>query len=171
MLLTAVTLQNRGLFIDSDPSDFLYDRNAGFSIIDFDKGGHDNVMRITRMFGQLYEKERGVQRTAPSDKVARRWVIEPYEDMLDTKIKFVTAVKDTMPQRWLQWKQAQGTDAGFLWQRLCDIPDHPTLNAKFEKLQELGVAWDVPAAAGQTVIRSKTVEELANELRPRHGAV
>lgn len=167
LLNTAILLENRGIEIDPKPSNFLYDPKEGFSIIDFPRRKreelkptqpHEKSFRWIGRVLQNFVTKLDVQESLPE----REQIIEEFKIRLDAKIRFTTLVQNHFPQIWQGWKNAQGTKEGFLWQSLSDLPDEPELNSRFEKLEELGVAWDDKREGG---IRSQGVEAIIEQRR------
>lgn len=150
LIETVRDLDARGIVIDPKPSNFMYDTEHGFSILDYhlkNKGSNygvaQSVMSLktalsTRKFEQLdydasdYEEKENAQR------------IEKNKIFLPLMIRFLGILKEKYPDILAEWQRQYAADKNnprMSVPELIDrryIPQHPELDRYLKKLEEMG---------------------------------
>ena len=143
LLHTVASIADAGIEIDPKPSNFLYDRDKGFSVVDLASEGtrsHEEHFRwAARALEHFMRKPESLETLTKEERL-----IAWQKTDLEMKVRFMRVLKEQYPQEAKDLKEKQGTEEGFLWQKLKDTFDVPELNALYAELEEAGVAWDEP---------------------------
>lgn len=147
---TVRELDAKGLVIDPKPSNFMYDPEQGFSVLDYHlkKGGNryglpqeiiDLKIALTaRKFEKLDYK-------APNYKEkAKVQAIEGYKISLPMMVRFLGILEERYPDILADWQRQHDEDKNdprISASELIDrryIPEHPDLEPHLKKLEEMG---------------------------------
>ncbi len=147
---TVIELDARGLVIDPKPSNFMYDREKGFSVLDYHLKNTGSRYRLpqeiidlrygltTRKFERLDWKSPGY------DEKERAQTIEWYKIFLPMMVRFIGILKERYPDILTEWQRQRDEDkknpnmrVGELIDRQY-IPQDPELEPHLKKLEEMG---------------------------------
>lgn len=147
---TVKELDANGIVIDPKPSNFLYDPEQGFSILDFHlkKGGsnfglpQEVISLKTALSARKFEN---LDYKAPDyDEKAKEQSIERYKIQLPMMIRFLGILQEKYPdilEAWQKQHEEDKQDPRMSVSELIDrryIPEHPDLLPYLKKLEEMG---------------------------------
>jgi len=147
---TVQKLDAKGLDIDPKPSNFMYDPEEGFSVLDYHlkhSGGRYGLPQkimdlrfalMARGFEKLNYKDTDyVEKEKTQD-------IERYKISLPLMIRFLGILKEKYPDILADWQTQHDEDKKNPSMRVSElidrrhIPEHPELQGHLKKLQEMG---------------------------------
>lgn len=111
LLDTVVSLDSAGLAIDPKPSNFMYDPNQGFSVLDYHiktDGGHYSLgqQMIDLIYALTARKEEVLDYDAPDYKERYAEQLLKHRQLLfPMMVRLVRAIKDNYPDRLEEWQQ------------------------------------------------------------------
>lgn len=147
---TVRELDAKGLVIDPKPSNFMYDQEQGFSILDYHlKNAGSNyglpqeiISLKTALSARKFER---LDYKAPDyEEKAKAQAIEKYKISLPLMVRFLGILKVKYPDILAEWQRQHDEDkknpnmrVGELIEREY-IPQHPDLEPHLKKLEEMG---------------------------------
>ncbi len=143
-------LDSKGLVIDPKPSNFMYDPEQGFSILDYHlkhgSGRYDLPQEIMDLrIGLTTRKFEYLDRKAPDyEEKIKTQSIERNKVFLPMMIRFLSILKEKYPDILAEWQRQHDENKknpNMLVSDLIDrsnIPDHPDVKPYLEKLEEMG---------------------------------
>tara|TARA_Y100000031_G_scaffold154518_1_gene202461 strand:- start:54 stop:1157 length:1104 start_codon:yes stop_codon:yes gene_type:complete len=147
---TVRELDERGLVIDPKPSNFMYDPEQGFSVLDYHlkHDGERYGLPQAIMDLKVALTERKFERldyNAPDyEEKAKAQAIERYKISLPMMVRFLGILKEKHPDILAEWQQRHDEDkmnpnisVGEIIERKY-IPEHPDLEPHLKKLEEMG---------------------------------
>lgn len=150
LIETVRELDSKGLVIDPKPSNFMYDPEQGFSILDYhlkQVGGRyllpQEIMDLR--LGLTARKFEPLDYKAPDyEEKAKAQSIEKYKISLPLMIRLLSILKEKYPDILADWQRKHDEDKknpSISVSDLIDrryIPPHPDLEPHLKKLEEMG---------------------------------
>jgi hypothetical protein len=148
---TVQELDAKGLVIDPKPSNFMYDPEQGFSVLDYHLkhnisgryGLPQEVLDLRN--GLTARKFQQLDYKAPDyDEKAKEQSIERNKIFLPMMVRFLGILKEKYPDILAEWKRQHDEDKKNPSMSVSDlidrryIPQHPDLELHLEKLEEMG---------------------------------
>ncbi|MEI7690699.1 MAG: hypothetical protein WCI63_03680 [bacterium] len=144
------SLASKGLVIDPKPSNFMYDPEDGFPVLDYHLknagSGYVPPQEIisleTALTARKYEP---LDYKAPDyEEKSKAQAIEQYKIVLPLMIRFLGILKEKYPDILADWQRQHDEDKANPRMRVTDIiereyiPQHPDLDHHLKKLEEMG---------------------------------
>lgn len=146
---TVCELAAKGIMIDPKPSNFMYDEEQGFSILDYhlqNRGGYrlpEQIMSLGRVLAA--RKFKPLDYKSPNyEEEARAQQVEYYKIFLPTMIRFLSILKEEYPAILSDWQRQHDEDKKqpnltvYEPIRRDYVPDSPELGVYLKKLEEIG---------------------------------
>lgn len=147
---TVRELDANGLVIDPKASNFMYDKEQGFSVLDYhlkQAGGNYGLpQEIISLQHALTAGKFAPQdyKTPYSEENGRTWTIGKYKVILPLMIRLLAIMKEKYPGILVDWQQQHdeakknpNIRVGEMIRRE-EIPKHPDLDVYLKKLEEMG---------------------------------
>lgn len=142
----------KGLVIDPKPSNFMYDKEQGFSILDYHlknvKSRYGLPQQIINLMGVLtagkYKLLNYDYKDTDYEEKARAQAIEQNKVSLPMKIRLLSILKEKYPDILIDWQRQHDEDKENPSMRVGEmvererIPQHPDLEPYLKKLEEMG---------------------------------
>jgi hypothetical protein len=147
---TIVELDNAGLVIDPKPSNFLYDENEGFSVLDYHikrdgaRYGLAQSLIDLRLALTARKRERLDYNAPDYQEKAAHQSLEHYKLLLPTMVRLIRIIKTKYPHLLEEWKQKYNEDLENPDVTPSDplgkkyLPDDAELENYINTLEELG---------------------------------
>lgn len=157
LIQTVQHLTNRGLVIDPRPSNFMYDKDEGFGVLDYQVAHQDStsmVVQIMLLRLALSAKQDDFEWPVVDDPQAEKKQEQHAVDMqrfyLPRLIRFVMILQEQFPEVIREWKRLRkkvltdpestiGTGGPFL--RKGNFKSNPGVVAYIAQLEELDNGW------------------------------
>ena len=147
---TVRELDAKGLVIDPKPSNFMYDPEQGFSVLDYHLkhvGGRYGLPQeiMDLKIGLTARKFEPLDYKAPDyEEKAKALAIEKYKISLPLMIRLLGILKEKYPDILADWQRQHDEDKQNPNMRVGEmiereyIPQHPDLEPHLKKLEEMG---------------------------------
>lgn len=147
---TVIELDTKGLVIDPKPSNFMYDQEEGFSVLDYHlkhMGGEYGLPReiMDLRLCLTARKFESLDYEAPDYKEkSELQSLEHHKVFLPMMIRFISILQDKYPEILIAWRQQQDKhkkDPRIFVLELINrnyIPKHSDLESYLKKLEEMG---------------------------------
>ncbi|MBU1118835.1 hypothetical protein KKH43_03065 [Patescibacteria group bacterium] len=149
LIQTIQELDSKGVTIDSRPSNFLYDDDAGFSVLDFDhksKEGY-NLARQIMSLGLILSARKWPRLDFRADNYQEKLIERKLEEdtlMVPAVLKLLTTLKEKFPKILAQYHENRKAEednlqtSPILDRRYIQV-DHPDIAPYLKKLEEFGL--------------------------------
>ena len=147
---TVRELDAKGLVIDPKPSNFMYDKEQGFSVLDYhlkNAGSRYGLPQeiISLKTALTARKFEPLDYKAPDyEEKSKAQAIEKYKISLPLMIRLLGILKEKYPDILADWQRQHDEDKQNPSMRVAEmiereyIPQHPDLEPHLKKLEEIG---------------------------------
>ncbi len=147
---TVRELDAKGLIIDPKPSNFMYDREKGFSVLDYHlkhvggRYGLPQAIMDLKIALTARKFEPLVYKAPDYEEKAKAQSIEKYKISLPMMVRFLGILKERYPDILAEWQRQRDEDKKNPNMSVPDlinrsyIPEHPDLEPYLKKLEEMG---------------------------------
>ena len=147
---TIIELDAKGLVIDPKPSNFMHDKEQGFSVLDYHLKHADSMYGLPQEIMDLRyaltaRKFEDLDWEAPDyETKALKKSIEENKIFLPMMIRFLSLLKEKYPDVLTSWQKQRGEEKKDPRTSVPDlinreyIPRHPDLEPYLKKLEEMG---------------------------------
>lgn len=149
LIETVKELDANGIMIDPKPSNFLYDQEQGFSVLDYhlkNKGDYGLPQQIIGLRSALTARkfERLDYKAPDYEEKAKEQSIERYKISLPMMVRFLGILKERYPDILAEWQRKHDEDKKNPMMSVSEliqreyIPEHPDLEPHLKKLADMG---------------------------------
>lgn len=138
LIKTVKNLDQRGIMIDPKPSNFLYDKENGFSILDFHLRGSNSWYTFEKSIMDLKHVITGSYLNIEGPKEEK---IEWSHNYFSALLKFLTILKNHFPEILEKWKENNKPKVENFMEDFAShddvIVDSPEVSSKIEEIKKI----------------------------------